>query len=217
MTQDQDSHIRQWIQDVWISTGKLLEREENSRRRQEDLEFRIREDQAANKRALDHCAYLETVVTELEKKRLQHESSLNHLNEQQWVLHQDLIQERTKVKELEGRVESQYSVNEALLRAITQTESNDFSPLNLQQILLENERQRELISTLQSTLNAREATVRYLQMAFHETSQDRCSDCSWGSDTESFLSESGTSLSHESRNSRDGSTTPPANSQKSGV
>jgi hypothetical protein len=182
-------HIETELRAICSLTDKRLEWEEESRKRLEELERRLKEGQVAYNQTRDHCTYMGTIIADLERTRLQQESALGHAMEHQWLLSQDLLKERERADDLEVRLEKQHLVNEALLRAVAQIGHNDTSSWNIQHVLLENEWQRELISTLRSTLNAREETVRYLQMTLGGRSRDTGPECCWGCDTESPPSE----------------------------
>jgi len=86
-----------------------------------------------------------------------------------------------KIQELESSVASQKSVNETLLRSLAPDDGNQSRAFNTDDILLENQWQGELISTLQNTLQMRERTITGLQMALDETcggdSPGCCSAC----------------------------------------
>ncbi|KAE8133860.1 hypothetical protein BDV38DRAFT_286477 [Aspergillus pseudotamarii] len=189
MSQVPVPNIENELRAICSLTDKRLEWEEISRDRVEELERKLKEGQAVYNQTRDHCAYMGAIITDLERTRLQQESALDHVTEHQWLLSQDLIKERKRADDLEIRLEKQHLVNEALLRAIAQIGHSDTSSLNIQHVLLQNEWQRELISTLRSALNAREETVRYLQMALRGDSQDIGPECCWACDTESRPSE----------------------------
>lgn len=86
-----------------------------------------------------------------------------------------------KIQELESSVASQKSVNETFLCSLAPNDGNQSRAFNTDDILLENQWQGELISTLQNTLQMRERTIRGLQMALDETcggnSPGCCSAC----------------------------------------
>ena len=159
------THVENELRAICSLTDKRLEWEEISRDWVEELERKLKEGQVVYNQTRDHCAYMGAIIADLERTRLQQESALDQVTEHQWLLSQDLIKERKRADDLEICLEKQHLVNEALLRAITQIGHSDTSSLNIQHVLLQNEWQRELISTLRSALNAREETVRYLQMA----------------------------------------------------
>lgn len=149
-------------------TKSIFERENGSRQYQGQLESRIRQEQAENQQILDHCAQLESIIKESEQARLQREPALTPLIENQRLLHRDLILARQKVEELESRIENQKLVNETLLRSVAPGDGDQLKVLNIRHVLLENQWQRELISTLQNTIQVREKAVRGLQMALDE-------------------------------------------------
>ena len=88
---------------------------------------------------------------------------------------------RLKVQELESRVASQKLVNETLLRSLASGDGDQSRAFNADDILLENQWQGELISTLQNTLQMRERTIMGLQMVLDKTcggnSPGCCSAC----------------------------------------
>ncbi|KAF5861170.1 hypothetical protein ETB97_000544 [Aspergillus alliaceus] len=106
-------------------TDKRLEWEEKSRRRLDELDLRLKESQIAYNQTRDHCAYLGAIIADLERTRLQLESALGHVTEHQWLLSQDLIQEKKRADHLEICLEKQHLINEALLRAVTRTRHNE--------------------------------------------------------------------------------------------
>lgn len=108
-------------------------------------------------------------MRESEQTRLQHEPALTRLTENQRILHRDLILARQKVEELESRIANQKLVNETLLCSVTSDGGHKLRASNIHHVLLENQRQRELISILQNTLQMREGTVRDLQIALDAT------------------------------------------------
>ena len=112
---------------------------------------------------------------------MQRESALTHLTENQRILHRDLVIAGLKIQELESRVASQKSVNVTLLRSLAPGDDDQSRAFNTDDILLENQWQGELISTLQNTLQMRERTITGLQMVLDETcggdSPGCCSVC----------------------------------------
>ncbi|KAB8265967.1 hypothetical protein BDV32DRAFT_143705 [Aspergillus pseudonomiae] len=167
-----DPSVASEIQTICCLMEKLLEREDGLRQEVEELKFQM-EHQFSHKQTCDHCADLRTVITRLENKILHQEFTVSSLLECQWLLDRDLTLERQKVWGLESRLADQYLVNESLLRAVTQVESNR-SSWDIQHVLLENERQRESISTLLSTLDVKDITIQCLQMALQDISPDSC-------------------------------------------
>lgn len=159
----------------------IFEQENRSRQYQGLLESRIREEQATNRQISGHCAWLESIIKQSEQARLQRESALTHLTENQRILHRDLMLERLKVQELESHVASQKLVSETLLRSLASGDEDQSRALNIDDILFENQWRGELIFTLQNTLQMRERTIVGLQMALDETcggdSPSCCSAC----------------------------------------
>ncbi|OJJ83551.1 uncharacterized protein ASPGLDRAFT_26445 [Aspergillus glaucus CBS 516.65] len=147
----------------------IFEEENRSQQYQKQLESRIREEQATNRQILNHCAWLESVIKQSEQARLQRESALTNLTENQRTLHRDLVIASLKIQELESRVASQKSVNETLLRSLAPGDEGQSRAFNTDDILLENQWQGELISTLQNTLQMQERTITGLQMVLDET------------------------------------------------
>lgn len=182
-------------------TKSIFEQENGSRQYQGQLESRIREEQAANQQILDRCAWLESVVKEAEQARLQREPALTSLMESQRILHRDLTLARQKAEELESRIANQKLVNETLLCSVAPGDGDQLKALNIHHILLENQWQCELISTLQNTIQMQEKTVRGLQTALDETYEGDSPSCptcdidgyqsnvDWGIPSPKFLDE----------------------------
>lgn len=156
------------FQTTYNLSKSIFKRENKSQQYQRQLESSIREEQAANRQILDHCAWLESIVKGSEHARLQHEATLGHLTENLRILHRDLMLSRQKADELYSCIEHQKLVSEALLRSVAPGDGDQLRALNIHHILLENQWQRGQISILQNTVQMREKTVRDLQMALEE-------------------------------------------------
>ncbi|OJJ89315.1 uncharacterized protein ASPGLDRAFT_21442 [Aspergillus glaucus CBS 516.65] len=144
----------------------IFEQENRSRQCQGLLEARIH-----------RCAWLESIVKQSEQSKLQRESALTHLTENQRILHRDLVIAGLKIQELESRAASQKSVNETLLRSLAPGDKDQSRAFNTDDIRLENQWQGELISILQNTLQMRERTITGLQIVLDETCEGDSPGC----------------------------------------
>lgn len=161
-------------QNVFNCIEALLLQERQLKHYQDQLESKINSDAAEFQRLRAHTLQLQRVVCGLQYQRSQLETSLAHMAEACRVMARDLGLEKSKVQELESRLTELYPSIESLLQYLAPGEHNR-QQLNNEgangHLLLENQRQRELISSLESNLREREEAIRELKSRPQETMQ----------------------------------------------
>lgn len=115
------------------------------------------------------------MLSGVEYQKSQLEASLRHAAEACQVMSRELGFERNKVQELESRLNDLYPTIESLLQRLSSDEQRS-GYLNengtVERLVEENQRQRELISWLQSTLQTRERTVQELKVTLDQVAQE---------------------------------------------
>jgi chromosome segregation ATPase len=150
---------------------RLLRQEQQSKLYQGRLELRINSDSMEYQKLHLNC---ERSLSGMHHQKLQLEFSLRHATETCQALSKSLQMEREKVRELEARLNELYPDIDAWLQRWAQEKHesgcvDDKETMN--RLLLDNQRQRELISCLQSILHGREQTVQDLQATLNQLSQ----------------------------------------------
>ncbi|KAJ5883443.1 uncharacterized protein N7473_010329 [Penicillium subrubescens] len=152
-------------QNIFTCIEALLRQEQQSKHYQDQLEFKINSDVVEFQRSRAHTLQLQRVVCGLQYQRSQLETSLAHMAEACRVMARDLGFEKEKVQELESRLAQVPSI-EYLLQHLApgerQREQVNGEGLN-GHLLLENQHQRELISSLESIVREREEAIRELK------------------------------------------------------
>lgn len=153
----------------------LLRQEQRSKHHQGQLESRIYNDAVEFQRSRAHNLQLQRTVGELQYHKVQMEASLAHMAETCRIMARNLELERAKVHVSDSRLNEVYPSIEGFLRDLSPTESKD--PTSKDEganghLLLENQRQQELIVSLQSTLQVREETIQGLKLQLEQTVQD---------------------------------------------
>lgn len=153
-------------QNVFNCIEALLLQERQLKNYQDQLESKINSDAAEFHRLRAHTLQLQRVVCGLQYQRSQLETSLAHMAEACRVMARDLGLEKSKVQELESRLTELYPSVESLLQYLAPGEHNR-QQLNNEgangYLLLENQRQRELIFSLESNLQESEEAIRELK------------------------------------------------------
>lgn len=115
------------------------------------------------------------MVCGLQHQKSELEASLAHMAEACRIMARDLGLEKAKAQELESRLTELYPSIDSLLQKLTPAEHKAGHP-NYEEVnghlLLENQRQRELIMSLQSTLQAREEAMQGLRSTLDRTVQE---------------------------------------------
>lgn len=109
----------------------------------------------------------------MQHQKSQLEFSLRHATETCQALSQSLHLERDKVRELESRLNELYPELDSWLQRLNQEKHMSgcaYDKETMERLLLENQRQRELIYYLQSILQAREQTVQDLRSTLDQLS-----------------------------------------------
>jgi hypothetical protein len=153
----------------------LLRQEQRSKHYQGELESRIHSDAVELQRSRAYTLQLQRMVHGLQHQRSQLETSLAHMAESCRVMARDVGLEKTKVQELESRLAEECPNIDSLLQYFVPIERN-CEHLNDEgvngHILLENQRQRELIMSLESSLRDREEAIREMKSRLEETVQE---------------------------------------------
>lgn len=148
-----------------------MRQEQQSKLYQGRLELRINTDSVAYQKLHLYC---ERSISGMQHQKSQLEFSLRHATETCQALSQSLHLERDKVRELESRLNELYPELDSWLQRLNQEKhmsgcANDKE--TMERLLLENQRQRELIYYLQSILQTREQTVQDLRSTLDQSSQ----------------------------------------------
>lgn len=162
-------------QNIYTCIEALLRQEQQSKHYQDQLEFKINSDVVEFQRSRAHTLQLQRVVCGLQYQRSQLETSLAHMAEACRVMARDLGFEKEKVQELESRLAQVHPSIEYLLQHLAPGERerervNDEAVNG--HLLLENQNQRELISSLESILREREEAIRELKSRPQEMTQE---------------------------------------------
>ncbi|KAJ5152444.1 hypothetical protein N7492_009724 [Penicillium capsulatum] len=147
---------------------ELLRQEQRSKHYQEQLESRIYADSAEYQRARAYSLQLQRTVSGVQYHKSQLEASLAYMTEACRATSRDLALQRTKVQELESRLNELYPNMDLLLQKLSQEAHKARCPNGEAangHLLLEIQRQQELIISLQSTLDKRERAIQELQSA----------------------------------------------------
>ena len=115
------------------------------------------------------------MVSGVEYQRSQLDSSLRHTTEACQAMSRELGFERGKVQELESRLNDLYPTIDSLLQRLPSDEErlDSFNEKRtIDSLLHESQQQRELISWLQSSLQARERTVQQLKVTLDQVAQE---------------------------------------------
>jgi predicted nucleic acid-binding Zn-ribbon protein len=146
-----------------------LRQEQQSKLYQGRLELRINSDSVAYQKLHLYC---ERSISGMQHQKSQLEFSLRHATETCQALSQSLHLERDKVRELESRLNEVYpNIHSWLHRLDQEKQRSGCADDTMERLLLENQRQRDLINCLQSMLHAREQTVQDLQSTLDHLSQ----------------------------------------------
>lgn len=146
----------------------FIRQDEAVLRYQDQLESEIRRNRATYRQLIDHCSDLEGRLCEVEHMRTRSELKLSHVTEDNKTLHRTLELERTKIREMASRLASLSSVNHALLSGESKDLGSDTKSVDTQQLLLENEQQRIMISNLHSILESKNDIIKSLRQALSE-------------------------------------------------
>ncbi|KAJ5456070.1 uncharacterized protein N7458_004334 [Penicillium daleae] len=169
-----DTNTPIYEQNTFFLIEKLLRQEQLSKYYQGQLESKLYNDSAEYQKLRAHCLQLERVVSGVQQQKSHLEASLAHTAEACRVMARDLGLERTKVQELETRLNELYPAIDSLLQILTPEENK----AGLQDkaanghLLLENQQQQELIAYLQSTLHDREQAVKELRISLDQAIQE---------------------------------------------
>ncbi|KAJ5639164.1 uncharacterized protein N7484_007026 [Penicillium longicatenatum] len=158
-------------QNVLILVEKLLLQDQQAKYYQGQLESRIYSDNAAFQRLRVYCVQLEKMASSLESQKSLQETSFRSAAETCQLMARDLSLERARVQELESRLNDLYPTIETFLKGSTVGQSRHCETEVMRELQQENYYQRELITCLQSALQAREETVEELKLSLKETLQ----------------------------------------------
>lgn len=151
---------------------KLLRQEQESRRYHGHLESKINVDSSTYLKLRDYCVQIERKVSALEYIRSQQEASLRFAVESCQVMSNNLNLQRNKAHQLESRLIDLYPAIDEMLHSLNEISSHHVSKNSqkIEQLLKENQHQRELNNYLQGALSAREEVLqdlkRFLAQAF---------------------------------------------------
>ncbi|KAJ5741596.1 hypothetical protein N7533_011005 [Penicillium manginii] len=152
----------------------LLRQEQRSKRYQGQLESRISADSAEYQRSRAYSFQLQRTVHELQHHKAQLEISLAHTADACRVIARDLGLERARVQELDSRLTEVYPSIDLLLQRLAP--ADNMSPQKEDGLnghfLLENQRQQEVIASLQSMLQAREEAIKELKYKLEQVRQE---------------------------------------------
>ncbi|KAJ5783425.1 hypothetical protein N7516_007311 [Penicillium verrucosum] len=146
---------------------KLLRQEQESRRYHGHLESKINVDSSTYLKLRDYCVQVERKVSALEYIRSQQETSLRFAVESCQVMSNNLNLQRNKVNQLESRLIHLYPAIDEMLCSLNDNDGTQKSQ-NMEQLLQENQRQRELNTYLQGALSAREEMLQDLKTSLAE-------------------------------------------------
>ncbi|KAJ5461032.1 uncharacterized protein N7458_002584 [Penicillium daleae] len=162
-------------QNIFCFIEALLRQEQRSKHYQGQLESKIHSDAAEFQRSRAQILRLQRVVCGLQHQRSQLETSLAYMAEACRVMARDAGLEKVKVQELESRLSEVYPSIDSLLQYLAPGEHNG-DHLNDEgvngHLLLENQRQREFINSLEANLLEREEAIRELKSRLEETVQE---------------------------------------------
>ncbi|KAL4893421.1 hypothetical protein BDV59DRAFT_201983 [Aspergillus ambiguus] len=146
----------------------FLDREQKSALYQSDLENRISEECARHQQERRYRSQAEQRLSEWQLSHFQLESAYRWSNEDNEILRRDLTIESKKRQDLEARLASSNSLNEALQLSASSVGNMDGrlsqeKSVQYCQLLLENQRQQDLITELQMLNRSQETTINTLQ------------------------------------------------------
>lgn len=146
---------------------KLLRQEQESRRYHGHLESKINVDSSTYLKLRDYCVQIERKVSALEYIRSQQETSLRFAVESCQVMSNNLNLQRNKANQLESRLIHLYPAIDEMLCSLNDNDGTQKSQ-NIEQLLQENQHQRELNTYLQGALSAREEMLQDLKTSLAE-------------------------------------------------
>ncbi|KAL5362287.1 hypothetical protein BJX96DRAFT_177020 [Aspergillus floccosus] len=151
--------------------NELLDREQKSVLYRSNLESRIDEESARLQEERKHRVQAEHSLAEWQRSHFQLEASYRWSNDDNEFLRRDLATERKKNQDLESRLTSLSSLHEALQQSAWPVGAMDGrlpqeKSVENCQLLLDNQRQRELIMELQLVNRSHERTINTLETAF---------------------------------------------------
>lgn len=150
---------------------ELLDREQKSILYQSSLETRVSEECARLHEERKSRLQMEHILSEWQRSHFQLDSAYRWSNEDNELLRRDLAMERKKAQDLESRLAVLTSLHETWQQSPWPTGSMDGrlpqgKSVENCQLLLDNQRQRELIIELQLVNHAHERTIDTLQTTF---------------------------------------------------
>lgn len=150
---------------------RLLRQEQQANHYQTQLESRIYSDGAEYYKLRAHSQQLERLVIGIQHQKSQLESSISYTTEACRVACQNLEMERNKVQQLESRLNDLQPGIASLLQKLGEQEANNWldGKEKNNEMVLENQYQRELITHLQSALYARDQMLEELKGTLDRT------------------------------------------------
>lgn len=141
---------------------KLISQDQRSRAYQSQLEAKIQCDNISYQRVWHYSAQLQQTIDVLQ---CQQNIKMRNAAGVSEAIARELALERQKVQELEARV---VSFGPLIERAVSRAELSGDSQERQLAVIKENENQRAIIASLQSTLQARESLAVHLNEALAE-------------------------------------------------
>lgn len=141
---------------------KLISQDQRSRVYQSQLEAKIQCDNISYQRVWHYSAQLQQTIDALQ---CQQNMRIRNAAGASDAIARELALERQKVQELEARV---ISFGPLIETAVSRAKLSDDSQERQLAVVKENETQREIIASLQSTLQARESLAVHLNAALAE-------------------------------------------------
>lgn len=145
----------------------LLRQEQESRRYHGHLESKINVDSSTYLKLRDYCVQVERKVSALEYTRSQQEASLRFAVESCQVMSNNLSLQRNKANQLESRLIHLYPAIDKMLSSLNGNDAS-LNSQKIEQLLQENQHQRELNTYLQGALSAREEMLQDLKSSLAE-------------------------------------------------
>lgn len=150
---------------------ELLRQEQRSRHYQERLQSQIYAVSTDYQKVRAYCLQLQRMVSGEQHHKSQLEASLAYMLEACRVMARDLELERTRVQALESCLNDLYPKVDSLLQELDNYKTESLSNEVNGHLLLENQQQQTLVTSLESKLYAHEQVIQELKASLGNTLQ----------------------------------------------